>query len=186
MGKHQGTAGAPRVASRCANDDGIGFRISVVIDAYPSKSAAARAAGVTPEQLSRYVKGINRAPFDTLVKLCRPVGVSLDWVATGDGRMTASARAPTGDGHAAEILLGNLVAGLEIHKQRTGVRIPPLTQGRLVALFFRLLSRRLEGGGGGEGAITPPDGFLCPDTPLDIAADHDLADILDLAVRQPG
>lgn len=184
MGKDQGTAGASLLAPQRANDEGVGFRISVVIDAYPSKSAAARAAGVTPEQLSRYVKGVNRAPFDTLVKLCSPVGVSLDWVATGGGRMAASPQSRTGDGHAAEILLGNLVAGLEIHKQRTGVRIPPLTQGRLVALFFRLLSRRLEGSG--EGNALPPDGLLRPDTPLDIAADHDLADILDLAVGQPG
>lgn len=161
--------------------DGVGHRISAVIDAYPSKSAAARAAGVTAEQLSRYVKGINRAPFDTLVKLCAPVGVSLDWVATGSGRMAAARPQSAGDMTMAETLLGNLVAGLELHKVRTGLRIPPLTQARLVVLFFRLLSRRLDPGGGGS----PADALLLPDTPVDIAADHDLADILALAVGHP-
>ncbi|MCW2246177.1 transcriptional regulator with XRE-family HTH domain [Azospirillum fermentarium] len=152
-----------------------------MIDAYPSKSAAARAAGVTAEQLSRYVKGINRAPFDTLVKLCAPVGVSLDWVATGCGRMAAARGQASGDLTMTETLLNNLIAGLEIHKARTGLRIPPLTQARLVVLYFRLLSRRLDAVGG----PTPADALLLPGTPVDIAADHDLADILALAVGHP-
>lgn len=174
IGSHEGAASAPAEPPM----DGVGCRISAVIDAYPSKAAAARAAGVTAEQLSRYVKGINRAPFDTLVKLCAPMGVSLDWVATGSGRMAVSSRSQAGRMNMTETLLGNLVAGLEIHKARTGVRIPPLTQARLVVLFFRLLSRRLDGADG----PSPAEGLLRPDTPVDIAADHDLADILALAV----
>lgn len=54
-------------------------------------------AGVTPEQLRRYMAGARgekggtaKVPFDILVRLAQNKGVSLDWMATGAGpRMNA-------------------------------------------------------------------------------------------------
>lgn len=54
-------------------------------------------AGVTPEQLRRYMagargdkSGTTKVPFDVLMRLAQNKGVSLDWMATGAGvRMNA-------------------------------------------------------------------------------------------------
>lgn len=161
---------------------GAESRISAIIGAYPSKNAAARAAGVTAEQLSRYVKGVNRAPFDTIHRLCEPVGVSLDWVATGRAPKHAVLEREQDFNERHEILLGNLVAGLELYKERRGVALPPLTQARLVVLFFRLLSRRLESADDAGGKAEGRSELTRPETPLDIMSDGDLAAILTLVV----
>ncbi|SBV90485.1 putative Phage repressor [uncultured Alphaproteobacteria bacterium] len=44
-------------------------------------------AGVSPDQLARYIKGQSSPPFEVLAKLAIAKGVSLDWVATGTGAM---------------------------------------------------------------------------------------------------
>lgn len=48
-------------------------------------------AGVSPDQLARYVKGQNAAPFEVLARLAGAKGVSLDWLATGRGPMRPEA-----------------------------------------------------------------------------------------------
>lgn len=177
--KHTAAARGVYSASEALSYNAEG-RISAIINAYPSKTAAARAAGVTVEQLSRYVKGVNRAPFDTIFRLCAPIGVSLDWVATG--------RPPPATENIQteryEILLGNLASGLEAYKQRRSVALPPLTQARLLVLFFRLLSRRMENADEDADEMRARD-WTQPDNPVDIAADHDLADILALTIAAP-
>lgn len=65
----------------------VGCRLGTVISLYPTKKAAADMAGISPDQLTRYVKGQNAAPFEVLARLAGAKGVSLDWLATGEGTM---------------------------------------------------------------------------------------------------
>jgi transcriptional regulator with XRE-family HTH domain len=68
---------------------GVGARISAAIDEIGSQALAAHAAGVSVSTLQRYVRGDVAAPFKALAGLAREAQVSLDWLATGEGRRKA-------------------------------------------------------------------------------------------------
>lgn len=65
----------------------LGTRISSIIDLYPTKAEAASVAEVTAESLGHYVSGKAKPRFDALARLASARGVSLDWLAGGDGPM---------------------------------------------------------------------------------------------------
>jgi Peptidase S24-like len=64
-----------------------GFRVSLaarleaLLDLYDSRIAASRVAGVTPEQLARYLAAGAKPPFEVVMRLARDKGLSLDWLA---------------------------------------------------------------------------------------------------------
>jgi transcriptional regulator with XRE-family HTH domain len=60
-------------------------RISSVIDEAGSRIKAADASGVSADMLAKYVSGASRPRFEAIARLCVETGVSLDWVATGEG-----------------------------------------------------------------------------------------------------
>jgi|GEM_PF-1744656 len=62
-------------------------RISTVLNLYPDRTSAAQASGKSTDMLIAYARGTSRAPFDALAGLAAGVGVSLDWLATGEGPM---------------------------------------------------------------------------------------------------
>lgn len=70
---------------------GIGRRISKVVELYRTKKSAAYAAGKSVDSLDRYIDEVGRdgPPFAAMVGLARSAGVSLDWLATGEGAMLA-------------------------------------------------------------------------------------------------
>ena len=79
------------------DEEEIGTRIRVVADRYLSRQAAADAAGVSLISLRRYINGEVHPPFATLARLALPQGVSLHWLATGEGEQderTAVATTP--------------------------------------------------------------------------------------------
>jgi phage repressor protein C with HTH and peptisase S24 domain len=63
----------------------LGERIRWLLDLFDSRVDAAEIAGVTPEHLASYIGGRAKPPFELLSRLARAKGVSLDWIATGDG-----------------------------------------------------------------------------------------------------
>lgn len=65
----------------------VGRRLGAIVSLYPSKKAAADMAGVSPDQLARYIKGQNQAPFEVLSRVALKQGVDLNWLATGEGQM---------------------------------------------------------------------------------------------------
>src|SRR5881296_2265137 len=75
----------------------LGRRIEAVVDRFKTRKAAAEHAGITPEQLARYIRGENQAGFLTLARMAMAAGVSLEWLATGEGEIAAPTRA-TPDG----------------------------------------------------------------------------------------
>lgn len=75
-------------------DTGLGSRISAVLDLYETRSKAAEIAGISTDQLAKYVKGEAQPRWDTLVRLAYARDVSLDWLATGRGEMRLGLAAP--------------------------------------------------------------------------------------------
>lgn len=162
-------------------------RMCMVVDLFDTKSAAAKAARITPEQLSRQLKGLNRPFFDTVLRLCESVGVSLDWLMTGDGPMRAAERAAWADRLSApderepfsaedEALLGNVSEGLDHFMIETGYEPTPAERARMLVLFYRILARRrmvLRR----LGEDVPPE-LTQAGHPFDFKSDTDIRDIL--------
>lgn len=65
----------------------LGRRIQVVCDRLGSRQKAATAAAVSPAQLARYISGKNNPTLDKIVALAKAAGVSIEWLATGEGPM---------------------------------------------------------------------------------------------------
>lgn len=125
----------------------LATRMHAVVRLYTSKTSAAKAAGISPEQLTRQLQGRNRPFFDTMARLCVTKDVSLDWVATGEGPMSPKDRflsAPESVGPIDEILLGNLVTGLETYLDAKDLRPKPDQKSRMIVIFYRILSRWRE------------------------------------------
>lgn len=74
-------------------EEGLRERISAVVRLYGGRAAAARAAGISPDQLSRYVQGRSSPGFETLARMAAGSGISLDWLWSGSGSMFLADRA---------------------------------------------------------------------------------------------
>lgn len=66
---------------------GLGTRIEAVVSLYESRKQAAYTAGVGLSSLHRWTREEGVPAFDSLARLAMAKGVSLDWVATGQGEM---------------------------------------------------------------------------------------------------
>ncbi|MET3999692.1 XRE family transcriptional regulator [Marinobacterium sp. MBR-109] len=84
-----------RVNSVASSQEELATRIKTVVNLYGSRKSAAEAAGVSTDMLSRYMRGESQPGFVVISNLCRPVGVSLAWVADGQGTMRLNALSDT-------------------------------------------------------------------------------------------
>ncbi|WP_417595041.1 XRE family transcriptional regulator [Oceanospirillum sp.] len=66
---------------------GIGTRISEVSPRVGGKKELAKMAGLSESQLHRIVSGDSVAKIETIVAIAKAANVSLQWLATGEGRM---------------------------------------------------------------------------------------------------
>jgi phage repressor protein C with HTH and peptisase S24 domain len=66
----------------------LGERIRILLDMFRSRPEAAAIAGVTPEHLASYIGGRAKPPFELLARLAQAKDVSLEWLATGQGRQS--------------------------------------------------------------------------------------------------
>ncbi len=71
---------------------GIGTRVAAIADLYESRRQAAVTAEVGVSTLQRWIGDEASPAFDSVARLALAKGVSLDWVATGDGPMLLDAR----------------------------------------------------------------------------------------------
>lgn len=69
------------------HSSGIGSRIGLIADLYPTRTAAAAAAGISVISLRRYITEEQAPAFEVLARLALAQGVSLEWLATGNGQM---------------------------------------------------------------------------------------------------
>lgn len=70
-------------SSRFARE--LGTRLRRVLELYPSLKSAAAAAGRSDDQIANYLSGRSSPTFEAMARLVRGKGVSLDWLATGEG-----------------------------------------------------------------------------------------------------
>lgn len=66
-------------------DQELGRRIKRVLELYPSRQKAADVSGRSDDQLAKYIAGRASPTFEAMARLLRAKGVSLDWLATGEG-----------------------------------------------------------------------------------------------------
>lgn len=90
-------------------------RIRRVADLYADRKAAAAAAGVSPNQLGRYLKGDSEPGFAALAGLAAGQGVSLEWVAGGLGSMRLADREQKFDGNRLAEIIEEVETFLESH-----------------------------------------------------------------------
>lgn len=154
-------------------------RLQAVIDLAGGQSALARAAGVSQAVIHRYLNGGD--PSRTkLIAIANGAGVSVLWLATGEGSMrpdTAPERHSHGsaDGPEAvnftpelEIIVGNAVAGMEHWRRRDGLSLSPELEGRLTAHVCSILARQLNWCR--DHGQPLPDYLAAPDKPYDFIA----------------
>jgi phage repressor protein C with HTH and peptisase S24 domain len=67
----------------------IGQRIAVVCELVGTRRHSARVAGISEDQLSRYIRGKSEVSFSPLARLAKRAGVRLDWLWEGKGPMLA-------------------------------------------------------------------------------------------------
>lgn len=151
-------------------------RLRAVIELAGGQSALARASGVSQAVIHRYLNGGD--PSRTkLIAIANGAGVSVLWLATGDGAMRPDATAPEFPASASasttftpelEIIIGNAVAGMEHWRRRDGLSLSPELEGRLTAHVCSILARQLNWCR--EHGQPLPDYLAAPDKPYDFIA----------------
>lgn len=78
-----GVAGFDLVSS----GSGLSERLRIVVDQVGTRKKASEIAGVSHDMIPNYVQGKTKVPFEVVVRLAAAAGVSLDWLANGEGPM---------------------------------------------------------------------------------------------------
>lgn len=68
--------------------EALGQRIATAADRYPTRAAAAEAAGLTAEQLRKWIRGEAKASAEGLRGLAAGAGVDFGWLVTGSSGET--------------------------------------------------------------------------------------------------
>ena len=140
----------------------LGTRISAVAARLGSRGKAAKVAEISDDALYTYISGRAKPSFPPLAKLCAATGVSLDWLATGDGPMLltdrADYRSPEPDQKPSRLLseeeLELLVTCLVVVERAAARSVergePPAQpefKGRMLAELFKQQQARMAGMG---------------------------------------
>lgn len=101
----------------------LGTRIATIVSRFPTKAAAAEAAGISVEQLNKWIRGDVKVATDGLKSLSDAVNADLSWLVTGDAVKTAA-----GSGFIAAVdfsIIGSKVGDLVVKTYRAhNVRLP--------------------------------------------------------------
>ena len=116
----------------------VGCRFGAAIALYETRKMAADKLGISTDQLLRYIKGKVPPPFDVLMSLSSQKGISLNWLATGVGKMLLDdpdlPEVSTPENlRLDEDLHGLIIEGISIVYKEIGARISPRDLGRLAA-----------------------------------------------------
>lgn len=83
-------------------NSGLETRIAQVANLYASRKQAAATAGVAVSSLARWIAGEGMPAFDSLAALASAQGVSLDWIASGEGQMLLNVHVAQDEGLAGD------------------------------------------------------------------------------------
>lgn len=85
-------------------------RLRQVVDLYEDRTEAAKASGVSVQQVARYLRGASDPNFAAVAGLAADRNVSLDWIYSGSGEMLTTRR---GEASLDEDLLGAVIEVVE-------------------------------------------------------------------------
>ena len=129
---------AQYIPSRSASDTeppnydlkALGKRITIVANLYKDRKSAALAAGISTDQLARYMRGENQPSFTAMATLAHQHGISLDWLATGNGDMKG--------GRLDMDLLSLILDTVEAALAEIKIELSPDKKAKLVSLLYSL------------------------------------------------
>lgn len=119
----------------------LGARIAEIANCYESRKSAASAAGISTDQLTRYMRGENQPGLLVMAALARPHGISLDWLAHGKNEP----RGRNLDTELLELVLHTVEEAL----QKNGLVLTADKKSKLVSLLYSLHE------GGNKDALRP-------------------------------
>ncbi len=125
----------------------LSTRINAVCDVLGTKKYAASVAGVSEDMMHRYIRkdGGSRPPFIPLALLCKEAGVSLDWLATGEGPKLLTQREAAPPDFDWD-LMDLVICTVEKYLDKRNTMLPPSMKGQYIGALYRLvMTRRLEG-----------------------------------------
>jgi len=90
----------------------LGVRLAGLLDEFGTRSEASEVAGVVVDQLSRYVRGDVKPPFEVVARLANAKKVSLDWLWSGDGSRKIGVQAEADAGDLVRVPIYDVRAGM--------------------------------------------------------------------------
>lgn len=142
------TSGNQKVNVQAAKVDAFGERMAVAIQRAGGATRMAEKAGVSGSVLRKWRAGHSDPSRTHLVNMARAAGVSLEWLATGEGDpdQGAGARPQGGAGPTEEDLelLESVARASFDELQRRGLHLEPAAQARLVRVLYRHFASKGE------------------------------------------
>lgn len=121
--------------------DAFGERVSIAIERVGGSTKMAEIADVSTSVLSKWRRGESDPSRSRLVKMARAAGVSVEWLATGEGSPDKGAESPSKQGFGPaemdlDLMESVAVAALEELEARR-IRLEPAAQARLLRVLYR-------------------------------------------------
>ncbi|CAD7055259.1 XRE family transcriptional regulator [Pseudorhizobium halotolerans] len=121
----------------------LGARIGKIAGRFPTKGEAAAAAGVSVEQLNKWIAGTVKVPADGLKSLANAANVDFSWLVAGEA---ASTDVDSGFIASVDIsIIGVRVADLVVEcYRRNGIKMPEATLAREVIARLSQLYKKAD------------------------------------------
>ncbi|MEA3278585.1 MAG: helix-turn-helix transcriptional regulator [Pseudomonadota bacterium] len=120
--------------------DGKGFpqRLEIA-KGRESTNAFAQKCGISESVFRKYLAGVTVPGADKLVDIARIGGVSLIWLATGEGAASGTREAGAGEsGPVDDALLATVIESVEAGLQQIGGELSPGKKAKLVVAIYRI------------------------------------------------
>jgi transcriptional regulator with XRE-family HTH domain len=139
-----------------------------VLDLFENRRTASTVAGISDDMLGAYTRGESKPSFQVLARIARAKGVSLDWLASGEGEMMLSQRSslserlsemagrhrdqsaprphakPQVDNASANIdaeYLRAIIEAVELYLERTDRTLNPAAKAEMIAFIYEKIPR---------------------------------------------
>jgi transcriptional regulator with XRE-family HTH domain len=130
------TVSVPVVGSRAE----LGARVSAVVELFDTRIKAAEAAGISTDQLARYASGESEVSFTPIARLCTAKGISLDWLATGEGDMNGQSAVPQVNVQ----LLSTAIEAIEELVNEEKLTLTPEKKGKSAGVLYELARQGID------------------------------------------
>lgn len=142
------TSANDQVKVEAGKVDAFGERVAVAINRVGGSTKMAKIAGVSTSVLSKWRRNESDPSRTRLVKMARAAGVSVEWLATGEGEPQGDEQAPGepagGPSEEDLDLLEEVAAAAFSELQARDIRLVPAAQARLVRVLYRHFATKHE------------------------------------------